>query len=165
MHHSLDIYRRWKQWFYPSESVLTPTHFEGSFYTPPGGMDRLQIFQRTQITDHWNPRIIVRSRKVLHVLTHQLFLKKAYHTYLWIDATGPTNSARRLRCPRHNLLPTLLTEIDPHGSVQTIRNSVLLMLFDADSLLSVLSASFHTSVSVLYCSASFFKIPLSIRAQ
>ena len=89
---SLDNYRRWKQWFYPSESVLTPTedkHFQGRisrevFILRQAAWNCSHLIckysNEHKIFDHWKPRIIVRSRKIMHFLTHQPFLKKAYHT-------------------------------------------------------------------------------------
>ena len=94
----LDNYRRWKHRLRIS---ISGTHFEGSFYTPPGGMELftpfLQIFQRTQNHRPLEPENHSSFSEIMHVLTHQLFLKKAYHTYLLIHTTGPTN---RAQCPR-----------------------------------------------------------------
>ena len=97
---SLDNYRRWKHRLRISISGM---HFEGSFYTPPGGMELftpyLQIFQRTQNHRPLEPENHSSFSEIMHVLTHQLFLKKAYHTYLLIHTTGPTNRAQSPRQP------------------------------------------------------------------
>ena len=99
-----------------------------------------------KIIDHWIPRIKSNSDCASF---DPPFLKKAYHT--------ATETTIELKCPANQSLTN-----PPYGNrstwfCTTIRNAVLLMLFDTNSLLSVLITSFHSSVSksILNCSARY----------
>ena len=103
--------------------AFSGTHFERCFasYTPLGHC--MELFTSTirrysnahKIVDHWIPRIITSSRKIVQVLT--LFFEIGV-SYLLVVSNRDGSTNRAQVSPPTNLLPTLVLEIDPHGSEQ-----------------------------------------------
>ena len=186
---------RLPKWFYPSESVLTPTedkHIRDRLIPNPlshrpqvdgfgtrlyqGRISREVFIALPQaawncshltIWKYSNAHKIIDhfNPRIIFVLFDPPALFEKGVSYLLVNRRDGAYKLCSGVLATISYLPSLRKSIHIHGFCSTIRKSVLLMLFDARTHCVACWAPLSTSVSVLNCSTSFFNIPFSMRAQ